>query len=191
MYYVKSDYLVHHGIKGMKWGVRRYENEDGTLTEAGKARYGAKREYSDNAVRRVMMGNVRLGTLTFQKGGMRAHRKDLVDKYNRRARRAEAEGNTEKAAKNRLKANAQEAANANRNAYDRHTSTGKVIAQNLLLSHIGGELYRFARARGEGRVRSLMEGSLPTLPVGMVLRIHGEKKAYGAHTRLGVGGGEF
>jgi hypothetical protein len=31
--------LSHHGIKGMKWGVRRYQNEDGTLTEAGKSRY--------------------------------------------------------------------------------------------------------------------------------------------------------
>ena len=32
-------YLQHHGILGMKWGIRRYENEDGTLTEAGKKRY--------------------------------------------------------------------------------------------------------------------------------------------------------
>ena len=32
-------YLVHHGIKGMKWGVRRFRNEDGSLTEAGKKRY--------------------------------------------------------------------------------------------------------------------------------------------------------
>lgn len=31
--------LYHHGIKGMKWGVRRYQNEDGSLTNAGKKRY--------------------------------------------------------------------------------------------------------------------------------------------------------
>lgn len=31
-------YLKHYGIKGMKWGVRRYQNEDGTLTPAGKKR---------------------------------------------------------------------------------------------------------------------------------------------------------
>ena len=29
------DYLVHHGIKGMKWGVRRYQNKDGSWTEEG------------------------------------------------------------------------------------------------------------------------------------------------------------
>lgn len=31
--------LAHHGIKGMKWGVRRYQNPDGTLTAAGKKKY--------------------------------------------------------------------------------------------------------------------------------------------------------
>lgn len=34
-----SDELYHYGTPRMKWGVRRYQNEDGTLTEAGKARY--------------------------------------------------------------------------------------------------------------------------------------------------------
>lgn len=33
--------LSHHGIKGMKWGVRRYQNEDGSLTPAGKKRRAA------------------------------------------------------------------------------------------------------------------------------------------------------
>ena len=36
---VSQDELYHHGIKGQKWGVRRYQNPDGTLTEAGKKRY--------------------------------------------------------------------------------------------------------------------------------------------------------
>ena len=33
-----GDVLCHHGIKGQKWGVRRYQNEDGTLTALGKKR---------------------------------------------------------------------------------------------------------------------------------------------------------
>lgn len=31
--------LYHHGIKGQKWGVRRYQNPDGSYTKAGKKRY--------------------------------------------------------------------------------------------------------------------------------------------------------
>ena len=35
---MNNDYLVHHGILGQKWGVRRYQNKDGSLTNAGKKR---------------------------------------------------------------------------------------------------------------------------------------------------------
>ena len=40
--------LYHHGIQGQKWGVRRYQNEDGSLTEEGKYRYHGKNEYGFN-----------------------------------------------------------------------------------------------------------------------------------------------
>ena len=39
-----NDWLEHYGITGQKWGVRRFQNEDRTLTEAGKERYGRKAE---------------------------------------------------------------------------------------------------------------------------------------------------
>lgn len=55
--------LIHFGIKGMKWGVRRYRNKDGSLTSAGKKRYAEnytaqqrtrdRKLYGSKAVKRI------------------------------------------------------------------------------------------------------------------------------------------
>lgn len=39
MDYLEIRELYHHGIKGQRWGIRRFQNEDGTLTQEGKDRY--------------------------------------------------------------------------------------------------------------------------------------------------------
>ena len=39
VYRQKIDEMYHHGIKGQRWGVRRYQNPDGTLTDAGRKKY--------------------------------------------------------------------------------------------------------------------------------------------------------
>lgn len=48
-------YLMHHGIKGMRWGIRRYQNEDGTLTNAGKRRARKQQEKLDRQARKEAM----------------------------------------------------------------------------------------------------------------------------------------
>lgn len=42
-------FLAHHGIKGQKWGIRRFQNADGSLTKAGKERYNEQNS-SDSPV---------------------------------------------------------------------------------------------------------------------------------------------
>lgn len=44
-YIITNGELYHWGIKGMKWGVRRYQNKDGSLTPAGKKRYSDEVSY--------------------------------------------------------------------------------------------------------------------------------------------------
>lgn len=47
-----DNYLAHHGVKGQKWGIRRYQNEDGSYNQAGKDRYiTSKTKLESNATR--------------------------------------------------------------------------------------------------------------------------------------------
>lgn len=64
------DSLTHHGIKGQKWGVRRFQNQDGTLTAEGKKRYD---KYDSNRSREELGINT--------KGHINAVQRRLSNKY--------------------------------------------------------------------------------------------------------------
>lgn len=52
--HIYNDELAHRGIKGQKWGVRRFQNEDGSLTPEGEKRYSRLKDY-DSSVRGRMI----------------------------------------------------------------------------------------------------------------------------------------
>ena len=43
--------LYHYGVKGMKWGVRRYQNSDGSLTEVGKSHHALAKRGKDGIIK--------------------------------------------------------------------------------------------------------------------------------------------
>lgn len=52
-----EDYLMHFGIQGQKWGIRRYQNPDGSLTEAGRKHYGyTGKRYGDRVKTNMGLG---------------------------------------------------------------------------------------------------------------------------------------
>ena len=75
-----SNELYHYGVKGQKWGIRRYQNPNGTLTEEGKIRYGVdpktgklsdegkkllKQDIDDQRKRKVnILGSLGIGAAT-------------------------------------------------------------------------------------------------------------------------------
>ena len=137
-----SDELFHFGIKGQRWGIRRYQNPDGTLTAAGKARYGdSLGDYArekPGVIRKLATGDWILGK---KRSGERRENR-LANKI------VEMENKGKNADRLRLKYEVQKRMNVSRDVYNSSRSTGLLFAQKLVLGRTGADTYRIAVERG-------------------------------------------
>lgn len=108
-------YLVHHGVKGQRWGFRRYQNQDGTWTEAGKRHRvvdldsSEYREVSSRPKKNFNPGKKQLGSVSKNinsvagnVNSVRSLRKDLASSAEKRTALEDAKNMTDDQLRERI-----------------------------------------------------------------------------------------
>ena len=110
-----SNELYHWGVKGMRWGVRRYQNKDGTLTKAGQARY------------RKELSKIRAEKKTLDNRDKVQAKIDELDSMKR---------------ENRLRKKGSSGKSANQSSVEKPGETVEEKKARILKSHSAKEIYR-------------------------------------------------
>lgn len=137
----ESDMLQHYGVPGQKWGLRRYQNEDGSLTEEGKRHYG----YYDRGDGTKDMKRLKKDAANDAKEYARAkayygegagnRRKQIRNKISERMKDPDYKAEFDRQMSNQNMAEHQKKANRERKVQDTKNSVAKVGrgVKNLLL----------------------------------------------------------
>ena len=190
----EDNYLAHHGIKGQKWGVRRYQNEDGTLTAEGKARFESLRSsYAGNiAKKNVVESGVDREKRLFNKIA-KARVRGRQKRTARLEKKLIAQQKANDAAKKYIEDHDDEinrharwaggaSSTSSHTSLSRSEKTGRVVGYRTRTSsnienNRSLRRYHKARARGASPVRAFFEAH--TAIAGTLLRTIGNKRKYG------------
>ena len=144
-----DDYIEHHGIKGQKWGIRRYQNEDGTLTPEGIARYG----YDET-------------TGKMSEEGRKVYKQDAKE-------------DKKEATQRMLEAGKMQAANATGGKQAAATLLVGMRGTNARSVYDAARAAGEGKLRASGRsMYDISAGDLASLPVNVLIEVFSHKKGY-------------
>ena len=155
----EGEYLEHHGIPGMKWGVRRFQNKDGSLTAAGEKRYGNLGTGSSAHAMTKHLNKLDAGYANVE--ARRRSDAAIAAKHARKANKALAKGNTEKANKEFSKARkyGERAGQANKNKKAIENLQWRIIAKAAQKGYTtSSEAVKRVGADGKTRAAQLLGG---------------------------------
>ena len=151
----EGDFLAHYGVLGMKWGQRRFQNSDGSLTAAGKKRYEktgeygyqyhshTTKKYNRKAERQRVKAKIYRDSVKEVKSENdhndfhEKRNNRFADRWEKKARKYD-----EKAAKYERRAKRSEELDRREQDYAQRVRTSGNIAMRLLTSTIGGKAYQ-------------------------------------------------
>ena len=90
-----NNYLSHHGIKGQKWGLRRYQNPDGSLTEEGRRRRGFSDKKEGPSLKKLVKKAQEKSDTKKVKAAVMAHEKKVQKKSDEKNAKTEAKKHEE------------------------------------------------------------------------------------------------